>query len=210
MTRLPSLLLFVATWVVLFAQTQFPVVRQYLGFPINLLPALTVYAALSLDLWTATVFGCVTALLCDSLSESRLGVSVAPVFLTIFVLQLRKHLILREQRFAQFWLGVGAGWFIVLGSLAINSLGSRDPVSEFALSTASPGVVPAFEIGAFGSREPLWGVISIWQVLVAGAMNGFASPVCFKFFDWLRSYYEYQPMELSSFRADREIKRGRH
>ncbi|HTI68476.1 MAG TPA: hypothetical protein VMF06_00810 [Candidatus Limnocylindria bacterium] len=210
MNWLPSLLLFVVTWVTLFAQTQFPVIRDHFGFPINLLPALVVYAALSLDMWVSCLFGVLAALLRDSLSESRFGVSVAPIFLAGFILQLRRHLILRDQRFAQFWLGAGAGWFITLATLGISSLGNREPVTDFFLPAAPGGSAPLFETTAYGLKEPLWSVLSLWQLVVAGVMNGLACPVCFKLFDWLRGFFEYRPMEMSSFRPDREIKRGRH
>jgi hypothetical protein len=154
-----------------------------MGFPLGILPALVVYAALTLDLWLTSVFCCVSALLFDSLTESRLGVSVAPVFLAGFLLHHKRHLILREQSFARFWLGFGAGLAIPLGTLGINLLGSRQPAA---------------------------GWFTLWQTLVLALFNGFACPVCFRLFDWLRSYFEYRPMTVSSFRPDREIKRGRN
>ena len=56
---------------------------------------------------------------------------------------------------------------------------------------------------------PLLGWLSLWQWLVMAAGSGAATPVCFKFFDRLRRALEYQPVIQSSFRPDREIKRGR-
>jgi hypothetical protein len=41
------------------------------------------------------------------------------------------------------------------------------------------------------------------------AGSGAVTPVCFKLFDRLRRALEYQPVTQSSFRPDREIKRGR-
>jgi hypothetical protein len=38
---------------------------------------------------------------------------------------------------------------------------------------------------------------------------GAATPVCFKLLDRLRGALEYQPVIQTSFRPDREIKRGR-
>jgi hypothetical protein len=52
-----------------------------------------------------------------------------------------------------------------------------------------------------------WG--SLWQLLVMTAAGGICSPVCFTVFDRLSQAFNYQPKPGPSFRADRQIKRGR-
>ncbi len=183
MNWLAPTLLFGVTWIALFAQTQFDVFRALFGFPLSILPALVVYTALTLDLWITSIFCCVSGLLFDSLSEARLGVSVAPLFAVGFALHFRRHLILREQTFARFWLGFGAGFVIPLATLGVTLL---------------------------GNRQPSVGWPAIWQALFIGLFNGLACPICFRVFDWLKDYFDYQPIPMSSFRADREIKRGRN
>ena len=47
-------------------------------------------------------------MLFDSLSANPLGVSVLPLFLVGFLIYRQRELILRDQPFAQFVLGLGA------------------------------------------------------------------------------------------------------
>ena len=183
MNRLPVVLLFVVLWLAVFAQTQFPVLHDWLGTPVSLIPGLLVYAALTHELWLAVLFSVVAALWLDSISASRLGVSILPMFSYTFFIQTRGHLILREQRFAQFWLGLAGGMIVPLATAGILQLGNRQPA--FTPST--------------------W-----WQLLVQGLVNALLCPLLFQFFDELNQAFNYQPVVPQSFRPDRQIVRGRH
>jgi hypothetical protein len=52
-----------------------------------------------------------------------------------------------------------------------------------------------------------WG--SIWQWLVMIAGGAAATPVIFALFDWCQHALGYQPQTETSFRPDREIRRGK-
>jgi rod shape-determining protein MreD len=183
MSWLSPALLFGVAWLAVFAQTQFAPVRDWLGIPLGCLPALLVYAAFSHRLMVVSCLGVTAGLWLDALSGSRLGVSILPHFLVGFVLHARQHLLLREQRYAQFWLGFGAGILIPLATVALLQL---------------------------GTRQPHVGASTFGQILLSGLINGLLCPAFFALFDQLRETFEYQPAGPGSFRSDREIKRGRH
>ncbi len=182
MSWLSPALLFVVAWLAVFGQTQFPIVRDWLGTPPGILPALVVYAAFTHGIGVVTSLSVAAALWLDALSGSRLGASIGPLFAVGFVLHARQHLLLREQRYAQFWLGFGAGIFVPLATGTLLQ---------------------------FGTRQPYWGTSSAAQLAVSGILNGLMCPAAFLLFDRLRATFEYQPVGPGPFRADREIKRGR-
>ena len=105
-----------------------------------------------------------------------------PLFLLGFTLQLQRHLILRDQGFAQFWIGLGAGAGVPLLTLGILSLTGSQPVT---------------------------GRFTFIQLLLLGLLNAIACPVLFRIFDLLHRSFDYRPLTTSSFRADRETVRGR-
>ncbi len=183
MNRLQIILMFVVLWLAVFLQTQFGVLHRLIGVPVCVLPALMVYAALTHGLAMTTLFSVVAGLWLDSVSASRFGVSVLPLFAFAFVVQTRSHLLLREQRFAQFWLGAAGGFFVPLVTAGILQLGQREP---------------AFTQGTW------------WQLLVLALMNGIVCPLAFGLFDQLNQTFNYQAIETHSFRLDRQIVRGRN
>ena len=183
MTWLSPTLLFLVAWLAVFAQTQFDPMRAWLGAPPGLAPALVVYAAFTHRLPIVSLFCVTVGLWLDALSGSRLGVSILPLFLVGFTLHARQHLLLRDQRYAQAWLGAAAGVVVPLTTLVLLQ---------------------------FGTRQPEFGWATVWQLLFAGLFNGLLCPACFLFFDRLRTAYEYQTAGPGSFRQDRELKRGRH
>lgn len=182
MTWLPSLALFLVAWLGVFAQTQFLPLTQGLGAPVNILPALIVYASLTSPSGVMAALTVFAALGLDSLAAHPFGVSLLPLFAVGFALQLRRHLILRDQTYAQFWLGLAGGLAVPLLTWALLRMGSR-PLIE--------------------------GPFLLWQWLVSGLLNGLLCPALFRLFDAVRRTFEYQPVISSSFRPDREIKRGR-
>lgn len=183
MNRLPVALLFLVTWLAVFAQTQFPMVHDWLGVPPSVVPALLVYAALTHELVVALGFAVTAAVWLDALSASRFGVSLLPMAGFVYLVQTRSHLILREQRFAQFWLGAVGGVAIPLVTVGLLQLGRRQPAVTGG---------------------------TVWQLLVLGLGNGFLAPLTFRLFDRLNRTFNYQVSAPQSFRSDREIVRGRH
>lgn len=182
MNSLPTVMLFFVGWLAVFAQTQFAPVAGLLGTPPGFIPALIVYAALTSHLAVVTGLTIFAALTLDSLSANRLGASLVPMFAAGFLIHTRQHLILRDQLFAQFWLGLGTGFCLPLATLALLSLGQAPPIT---------------------------GAATFGHLLLSAVGNGLMCPACFRLFDALRRTFEYRPVAESSFRPDRQIKRGR-
>ncbi|MBX3731078.1 MAG: hypothetical protein KF791_00640 [Verrucomicrobiae bacterium] len=182
MTWLPTTALFFVTWLAVFAQTQFRPLAGLLDTPVAVLPALMVYAALTHSLGTVIVLGLLAGVSLDALSPGPIGVSVLPLVCVGFGLHLRRHLILREQVYAQWWLGFGAGIAVPLATLVLLSIGST-----------------RFIAGPF----------FMMQLLILGLLNGGVCPAVFRTFDAIQNAFDYQPVAQPSFRPDREIKRGR-
>jgi hypothetical protein len=57
--------------------------------------------------------------------------------------------------------------------------------------------------------KPLIGWFSLWQWLVTSVMGAAFTPLWFRIFDAISLVLNYRPVGQSSFRPDREIKRGR-
>ncbi len=182
MNRFTLIFLFLVTWMSVFAQTQFSTLRQLLSVPLALSPALVCYAALTHGFGVTISLAVLSGLWIDSLSASPLGVSIMPLFLLGFTLQLQRHLILRDQGFAQFWIGLGAGTGVPLLTLGVLSLTRSQPVT---------------------------GGFTFIQLLLMGLLNGVVCPALFWMFDFLHRIFDYRPLTTSSFRTDRETVRGR-
>jgi len=118
----------------------------------------------------------------DALSANPLGVSILPLFAIGFVIYLQRELILRELPFAQFILGAAA-------------------------SAAAPAMCVLLLLT--GGQQPLLGWGSLWQWLVMTAGGAVATPILFEFFHWCQHALGYQPRTETSFRPDREIRRGK-
>ena len=178
MNRVPITLLFLATWLAVFGQTQFPT----LGIPLDIRPALIVYAALTHGMPTLLGIVAVSSLGTDALSANPIGVSLIPCFLLGFVLNLQRHLLLREQRFAQVWLGLSGGIAMPLLTWGLLQMESQPQPMGFNLLS---------------------------RIVLLGILNAAACPALFVVFDGLRDVFEYKPIAEMGFRSDREIKRGR-
>lgn len=182
MNRVPITLLFLTTWLAVFGQTQFPVLSGSLGIPLDVLPALVVYAALSHGLPTVLGIAMIAGLGTDALSANPIGISLVPCFMLGLVLNLRRHLLLREQGYAQLWLGLAGG-------IAI-------PLMTWGLLWMDDQPAPM-------------GLGGLFRILVIGFLNAVACPALFVVFDGLRDIFDYEPIPEMGFRNDREIKRGR-
>jgi len=177
-----TIAILVVAYLVVFFQATFNELRQWIGVQIDLLPGLVVYASLSSGILTVTLVSVCGGLWLDSLSANPLGISILPLFVVGLLIQRSRDLILREQPFAQFVLGT-------TGSAAV-SLGTVLLIMNTHL-------------------QPLIGWFSLWQWVVLSLVGGAITPVWFQCFDWLETALTYRPQGESSFRPDRQIKRGR-
>jgi hypothetical protein len=117
----------------------------------------------------------------DSLSANPPGLTILPLFLVSFPMFLQRDLILRGLPFAQIILGGIASAFVPLASVLL-------------LLTAG--------------KHPLIGWGSLWQWIVMTAGGALATPVFFALFAWCDHALGYQVRTETSFRPDREIRRG--
>jgi hypothetical protein len=183
MNWLPVLLLFVTAWLAIFVQTQFTVVLEWLGLVPSLIPALMVHAALTHSTLVITSLALFAGLSLDALSPMKVGYHFVPLLILGWAIQTRQGLILRDQAYARVFLGLAAGVFIPLSTLLLLTLGDRPVIAGW--NTA-------------------------WHLVFSGLFNAVCCPICFAFFDSLeRILGDPRPIE-SSFRPDRQIKRGRH
>jgi rod shape-determining protein MreD len=182
MKSINTILLLLAAFVAVFAQALFAGVREWTGAQVDLLPALVVVAALHGGMRAVALLSVSGGLWFDALSANPLGVSILPLFAVGYVIYQKRELILRDLVFAQFILGLMASFVCPL--LVLLTL---------------------FTMG----RLPLMGWGTLWQLLLAGVLGGALTPVCFRFFRQLRRSFFHPPLTQTSFRADRQIRRGR-
>jgi cell shape-determining protein MreD len=182
MTPLNSILMLLVTFLAVFCEAAFGGLRNLLGAQIDLLPSLVVCASLSSGLATMSLVAVLGGLFFDSLSANPLGVSVLPLFLIGFAIYIRRDLLLREQLFAQWVLGLAAS-----------------------------AIAPALTLLLLltGHHRPLLGWVTIWQWIVMSVGGAIATPALLLLFDWFERQFSYQRASETSFRPDREIRRGR-
>ena len=182
MNALQTILILAVAFLAVFGEATFPVLRHWLGAQVDLLPVLMVYAALNTDLATVSLLAVLGGLWFDALSANPLGISILPLYAVGFLICARRDLILRELSLAQLVLG-----------------------------TVASAVVPALSILLLlsGGKQPLIGWGSIWQWIVMVAGGAAATPLVFALFNWCNHALGYQPRTETSFRPDREIRRGR-
>lgn len=179
---LNALLILATAFLAVFWEASFRGLRGLLGAQIDLLPPLMVYAALSANLTVMVLLALAGGLWFDSLSANPLGITTLPLFLVGLALHSQRDLILREQTLAQVVLGFCAGAATPLLSLAV-------------LLTAG--------------QKPLLGWGSLWQWTVMSLGAAVATPICFELFGILNRLFVHRSPVRSSFRSDREIRRGR-
>ncbi len=177
-----TFLILSVAFLAVFGEASFNGLRHWVGAQPELLPSLMVYASLSSGLTTLSLLAVLGGLWFDSLSSNPLGISILPLFGIGFILHRYRALILRDALFAQWMLGLGA-------------------------SAAAPLLTMLLLLNA--GRQPLVGWFSLWQWLVVGLLGSAVTPLWFRFFDWISGALSYRPLEQTSFRPDREIKRGR-
>lgn len=182
MNYLNTIFILVVAFLAVFAEAWFEFLRNLIGAQIDLLPALMVYTALTNGIFSAAALAIFGGLWFDSLSSNPLGVTILPLFLIGLLIAQTRDLLLRENTFAQLVLGAAA-------------------------SAVCP-LLTMFLILNLG-HNPLLGWESTWQLIVMTVGGGLLTPLCFRLFDRIHSTLNYQPIVETSFRADRQIKRGR-
>jgi rod shape-determining protein MreD len=183
MNILNSILILIVTFLAVFWEAAFNGLRSLLGAQVDLLPAIVVYASLSAGIVTVALTAVLGGLFFDTLSANPLGVSILPLFVVAFLIYLQRDLILRDQIFAQFILGLAASALVPMLSI---------------LLILTQGKVPLLS----------WG--SIWQWMVMTVGGGVATPILFQLFGLFDRAFNYRRATETSFRPDREIRRGRN
>jgi hypothetical protein len=182
MSPFNTLTLLLAAFFAVWLETTFTLSRRLLGAQIDLLPALVVYAALFLDLPAVALLAVLGGAWFDAFSANPLGVSILPLFVIGFTLLLTRELVLRDLRHAQFMLGLAASALVpLLTLLLLLNLG----------------------------HQPILGWGLLWQWFVMALGGAAATPLCIRFFGWIQRRFRYAAVTQTSFRPDREIKRGR-
>lgn len=170
-------------WLAIFVQAAGPGVQWWLGAQPDLLPALMVHAALRTSLVNVCLLALWGGLLLDTVSANPPGISSLPLFAVGLGLHLRRDLILRDQPFAQFMMGLMAGAAVpALTVVLLLSLG-RQPV-----------------LG--------WSSLLPWSGLALS--SGIATPLFFRLFRVLEGWFAHRRPGSVPFRPDREIRRGRY
>ena len=177
-----TILILLTAFLVVFWEAAFPGTGRWLKTQVDLLPPLMVYASLCTGLPTLALLAVCGGLLFDSLSANPLGVSILPLFVAGITLHWRRELILRDQPYAQFVLGLVA-------------------------SAATPVLTVLLLLTA--GCQPLLGWGSLWQWLVMTLGGGVATPIFFFVFGWCERAFGHRHITETSFRPDREIQRGR-
>jgi rod shape-determining protein MreD len=177
-----TILVLVAAFLAVFAETVCTAPREWLGAQIDLLPALMVFAALNTSIVGVSLLAVLGGLWFDSLSANPLGVTILPLIIVGFPIYLRRDLILRV------------------------------PFAQFVLGAAVSALVPVLTVLLLlnGGKQSLIGWGSLWQLIVMTAGGAVATPVLFTFFEWCDQMLGYKPRTEVSFRPDREIRRGRN
>jgi hypothetical protein len=98
------------------------------------------------------------------------------------LIYLMRDVLLRDQLFAQWTLGLLASAITPILTLVL------------LLTIGHP---------------PLLGWGTLWQFIVMTAGGAIATPVCFVVLEWLNRALIHAPINQTSFRPDREIRRGR-
>jgi hypothetical protein len=182
MSWLHTVFVLAIAFLAVFWQSAFNGLRHLVGAQVDLLPSLMVYAALCTDLTTVTLLAVLGGLWLDSLSANPLGVSTLPLFVVGLIIHVKRDLMVRNQTFPQAMLGLAA-------SVAVPLL------TVLVLLTKR--------------QTPLLGWGTLWQLIVMGVGGAIATPICFELFGWLDRTLVHPRAEQSSFRPDREIRRGR-
>jgi hypothetical protein len=182
MTWTQPTFLLLAAFLGVWAETQLVLFREVLGAPLHFLPSLMVVAALQSSTRVTAALAVLGGLWFDSFSANPLGATILPLFAVGQGLRSFEALVLRDLPYAQFLLGAGAGVLVPLLTLAL---------------LLTLGLSPAL------------GWTTAWHLAVMGLSGGLMTPLLFQVFLRIEQALNHPAMVETSFRHDREIKRGR-
>lgn len=182
MTGTLIILLMACAYLAIFVEARFDLIRLGLRCQLDLLPPLMVFASLKLGLPAVVILSVFGGLLLDSISANPLGVTTLSLFVVGWLIHANKGFLLRDERYAQFVLGMVAGVAVPLISLTL-------------LANLIEGII--FSGGL------------IWSLLVNAIAGGILTPLLCKLLEKLERAFSYQHDPASTWRSDREIKRGR-
>lgn len=183
MNPFQSILVLAAAYLAVFIEATLGLTRHWLGAQVDLLPALVVFTALNAGLPTLTLLAILGGVWFDAFSANPLGITILPLFLVGLPIHLRRDLILRELPFTQLVLGAAA-------------------------SALAPALTLLMLLS--GGKAPLLGWSTLWQWVVMTAGGAVATPFIFALMGKCNRAFGYQQESESSFRPDREIRRGRN
>ena len=181
MNWLNSIAVIVVTFLAVFVEVACDLPSRWLGVRIDLLPALVVYAGLHGGLVTLSLVTVLGGLWFDSFSANPLGISVLPLAAVGFLIEKKRDLIVHDEIWVQFLLGLAASLVVPLLTLVLLVNLGREPLVN-------------------------WDFLRKW--ITMGLGGGIMTPVLFRvFYCWERTF-AYPSVSESSFRPDRQIKRG--
>jgi len=182
MTMFRTILILLAAFLAVFWEAAFPGTSRWFKTQVDLLPSLMVYAGLCTELPAIALLAVCGGMFFDSASANPLGVAILPLLAVGVAIYRRRELILREQPFAQFVLG-------------------------FIASAATPLLTVLLLLTA--GHSPLLGWGSLWHWFMMSVGGAIATPIFFLVFGWCERAFGYRRVTQTSFRPDREIRRGR-
>ena len=148
----------------------------------DLLPGLLVYAGMTRGVLLISCLAAFSGLCFDGLSANPLGVSIFPLAIIGLATQHYRDLVMREHVGVQMALGFIASLLApALSLLLLVSMG----------------------------QEPLFSWRTWGQLLILGLAGALTTPILFCLLDVLNRAFSYPIVSETSFRNDREIKRGR-
>lgn len=173
---------FIVAYLAIYAESSFDWWRRFTGVQIHLLPGMMVYAAISFNVGVVISSAAILGLMFDAVSMNPPGTTSIALLATTFCLFYFRDLLLPEQLTAQFILGM-------IASAAVPFL----------------CVLILYGVG----EQPLVGWASLLQWFVVTAGGAAITPVWFLLFNRLDKALRYKEVSETTFRADREIARGR-
>lgn len=182
LTWLNTVAVLVLAYLAVFLEARVTLVRHWIGVQPDLLPSLMVYCGLSSGLPTIALTAVVGGLWFDSLSANPLGATVLPLLIVGVIVYNVRELVLRDQPYPRLMLGAAAGAAV--------------PLMTVLLLLAN-------------GYKPLIGWGSLWQWLVLTVTGALLTPLCFWIFERITAALAYTRTTETTFRPDREIKRGR-
>ncbi len=212
MNGLNTIAILLLACVFVFLESFFDGFRNWFGVQVDVLPVLMVYGSLTADLMTVGALALVGGFGFDALSANPLGISVLPLGIIGFLGCYSREWLLRDQVFAQVLLGGASSCLNQALSLLLLVMYSQI-IGGASFTNWRWDALPALEqgFGPVGLNSPslLFSWDSVLQGVIVAACCAILAPVMFRLFNRINRAFSYPVASTSSFRPDREIKRGR-